>query len=398
MTEWLGNDDGSLAVLDLDLAELPDRVTVDSRHSGAFVVLRYRGRAVGTLIRPVSRGELLTADLRQDLLRVPGHALGDALLDEWLERDRASAGSAALRSVSVAICTHERPDDLELSLASVSALSPAAHEILVVDSGPRTERTRVAVERFGHVRYLSEERPGLDRARNRALREATGEIVAFTDDDAVVDPAWLGAFQRPFADPLVLITTGLTLPSELDTQAQRQHERFSTFARGFQPRVFEATRNSPGAAGHPGAGVNMAVRKTATDRVGAFDEALDAGTPTRSGGDYEYFSRVLGAGYRIAYEPRALSFHRHRRTQAELRRAFFGYGVGAMAALTRSFWYQGEWSTWHHAGAWIAKHQIPDLFRAWSGRRDCPPSRLTLAQLAGCAWGPAAYALARWRS
>ena len=75
------------------------------------------------------------------------------------------------------------------------------------------------------LQYVRENRPGLDAARNRALREATTPVVAFTDDDAVPEPAWLGHLLRPFEDPRVLCTSGLTLASELETPAQEWFER-----------------------------------------------------------------------------------------------------------------------------------------------------------------------------
>ena len=71
----------------------------------------------------------------------------------------------------------------------------------------------------------------------------------------------------------------------------------------------------------------MAFRRTGFERFGLFDEALDAGTPARSGGDTEMFSRVLAAGLRIVYEPAALCWHRHRRTWPELCDTLYGYGA-----------------------------------------------------------------------
>ena len=70
-------------------------------------------------------------------------------------------------------------------------------------------------------------------ARNRALQEATMPVVAFSDDDAVPEPEWLGHLLEPFADPLVLCTSGLTLALELETPAQEWFERYSPFGRGF---------------------------------------------------------------------------------------------------------------------------------------------------------------------
>jgi GT2 family glycosyltransferase len=377
----------SVRVLDVDLTSVPDRLSCPG-YGEAFVLVRHGGRPVGALTLPVRDGTIPAADLRERLASAPDNALADALLEEFLG---APDGVAELPSATVAVCTHERADDLVRCLDALRRLPADGQDVLVVDSGPRTEATRDVVARFPGVRYLREDRPGLDRARNRALREAQGDVVAFTDDDAIVDAAWLRSLRATFTDRLVLAATGLTLPAELETPAQIEHERFSTFSRGFHRKVFEATSRSPGAAGNPGAGVNMAIRKSAPDLVGPFDEALDAGTPTRSGGDAEYFARVLSRGYRIVYEPRALSFHRHRRTRRELRAAFFGYGVGVYAAFTRSLLFDGELSVLHHAAAWLWKYQLPDLVRGLLRRPGVPPADLTAAQLAGCAVGPWAY-------
>ena len=86
----------------------------------------------------------------------------------------------------------------------------------------------------------------------------------------------------------------------------------------------------------------MALRRAALDAVGPFDEALDVGTPSRSGGDAEFFARVLARGYRIVYEPAALNWHYHRRTWDELRRKLFGYAVGVSAAWTSSLLRENE--------------------------------------------------------
>src|SRR6188768_1179129 len=97
-------------------------------------------------------------------------------------------GSLGMTSptITAAICTRNRPLQLARALDSLLAQSLAPAEIMVVDNSPSDEATaRLVSERFSEVRYLREPVPGLDFARNRALREASGEIVAFLDDDAV---------------------------------------------------------------------------------------------------------------------------------------------------------------------------------------------------------------------
>ena len=265
----------------------------------------------------------------------------------------------------------------------------------MVDNHPTTPRTRQVVDSFPTVRYVREDRPGLDAARNRALREAATPIVAFNDDDAVPETDWLDHLLRPFADPRVWCSTGLTLPLELETPAQEWFERHSPFGRGFERRMFDGTRHDPVAVGRVGAGVNMAVRREVLDELGGFDEALDAGTASRSGGDHEMFGRLLAAGHRIVYEPAAVSWHRHRRSWSELRDTIYGYGVGVYAMWTRRLLFDREPGVLRHAAGWLRTGQVPSLWRAVRRDPESVPMDLQLAQLRGCVAGPWAYLRAR---
>ena len=94
-------------------------------------------------------------------------------------------------SATIAICTRNRTDDLRRCLDALIKLPNDGQEILVIDNAPSNDDTLKLVEDYSKVRYVREPRPGLNIARNRALKEASNEIVAFTDDDAVPDQLWL---------------------------------------------------------------------------------------------------------------------------------------------------------------------------------------------------------------
>jgi hypothetical protein len=135
----------------------------------------------------------------------------------------------------------------------------------------------------------------------------------------------------------------------------------------------------------------MSVRRSIVDRVGGFDDALDAGTPTHSGGDIEMFMRILAGGYRIVYEPEALNWHRHRRTREELRKTIYGYGVGVYSALSRALLVSGEIGVFGVAWSWFRSVQAKRLIKALFRRPGAPPRDLILAELKGCLVGPWAY-------
>lgn len=296
---------------------------------------------------------------------------------------------------TAAICTRERPDDLRRALAALITLDPPA-PILVIDNSPVTNATRAVVESFPGVTYVMEPRKGLDNARNRALQEAMTDIVAFIDDDAVADRWWLSAILDAFDTPETGCVTGLTMPFELENDAQEKFEALAGFSkRGFIRRVFRMPRTHPLATGDIGAGANMAIRRAIVDQIGPFDPALDAGTATQSGGDHEYFTRILRAGYSIVYEPAALNWHRHRRTPDELLKAIRGYGTGVYAAWTRSLLVDREWSVLHRAIGWFIYGQLPALVRTFLRPGSIPPRDVVVAELQGCLKGPGAYLKAR---
>lgn len=200
----------------------------------------------------------------------------------------------------------------------------------------------MVLTRFPVFRYVREPRPGLDWARNRAILEARGEIVAFTDDDCVVDSGWVRAIATLFADdPPVDVVTGQVVPYELETEAQILFERAGGFGRGFERRWYavDPERGLPWqycGAGRFGTGANMAYHRSIFDHVGPFAPALDVGTATRGGGDLDMFFRALVERHVHVYDPAAVVLHRHRRTYRELRHQIAGNGYGFCSVLVRN--------------------------------------------------------------
>lgn len=379
------------AILDVDIQHIPGEISGLHGYDQALVLVRFDGRPVGKTWISVEEGRISGSDLSQSVLEVGGWAVCEQMVDDWLGVDERQNAARPTVTATVAVCTRDRTEDLQRCLDALMRLPDDGQEILVIDNAPSTDATERLVKGYARVRYVREDRPGLDCARNRALSEARHEVVAFTDDDSVPDPNWLRAILRAFSDPLVMCVTGLTLPLELETEAQEWFERVSTFDRGFRGRVFDLTNHNPLAAGAVGAGVNMALRRDVVQHVGFFAEELDAGTLTQSGGDHEMFTRILLNGYRIAYEPCALNFHRHRRTWESLRKTLYGYGVGVYATLTHHLLVHGEWGVVRIAWGWFWYSQFRNLVRSLLGRSRAFPLSLVLAELRGCLKGPTAY-------
>jgi GT2 family glycosyltransferase len=377
------------AIIDIDLSGDIEDVTGLDRYTDAYVLVRFHGRPVGHFWTQVRKARVPQGELAREGLA----AALPALSRQWLERQVrwAPARTRPLPSASVAICTRERPDDLARALRAVTRLAGREHPVLVIDNCPSTGATAQVVAGHPQVRYIREDARGLNAARNRALREAVTDIVAFTDDDAAPEDGWLDSFRRAFDHPLIAAATGLTLPLELETPAQEWFERSSPFGRGYFRHEFDPLHCSPQSAGQVGAGANMALRRDVLQMVGPFDERLDAGTPTRSGGDHEMFARLLAHGYRLVYEPAAVSWHRHRRTWPELRDTLAGYGTGVYAMWTGRVIERGELAVLKQAARWFITVQVPQLAKSLARQPDAMPRDLILAELAGCAKGPFAW-------
>ena len=406
-------------VLDLELGKpLPPRTGLHA-YGDALVLCRLHGRPLGFIRVPLETGQLSDQACVRELLERHGPQLARALAARRLERPirRAPVNAAELFQppaaahtarplVTVAVCTRDRASDLRICLDGLLALDYPALDLVVIDNAPATDATeRLVRDHYPAVRYVREPRPGLDWARNRAILECRGEILAYTDDDVVVDPHWVAALVDVFAaDDEVMAVTGLVIPHELETDAQRLFETYGGFGRGFERRWYRAPAGRPvapihGGSGKFGTGANMAFRRRLFDRIGGFDPALDVGTVTNGGGDLEMFFRVLKTGHTLVYEPAALVRHRHRRTWPQLRTQVANNGIGFYSYLVRSAHaYADERGAMLRLGLW--------WFRWWSLRRlargllgkELVPLSLILVELFGSLRGLRRYAAAHRRA
>jgi GT2 family glycosyltransferase len=374
------------------------------RFGDARVLLRLHGRPLGHTRVPVVNGRVDVESLDRQIVRdyslrfaslFAERAIATAVLPTELNPERLldvrSNSRAPTPTVTVAVCTRDRPDALAQCLSALRHLDYRNLDIVVVDNAPTTEATASLVrDRFPGVRYIREPRPGLDWARNRAILECRGEILAFTDDDVIVDSGWVTALAAVFAaSPDVMAVTGLVVPYELETDAQQIFEDYGGFGRGYTRRWYRAPRDGPaslvhGGSGKFGTGANMAFRRQVFDVIGGFDPALDVGTPANGGGDLDMFFRVLKDGHTLVYEPAAIVRHRHRRSRSELQSQIANNGVGFFAYLVRTAKvFRDERIAVLRLGAWwLWWWNIRRLLRSYV-RTEHVPRSLIRAELKG---------------
>jgi glycosyltransferase involved in cell wall biosynthesis len=306
--------------------------------------------------------------------------------------------------VTVVVPTHNRARELADCLDSVLQSSYPKFEVIVVDNAPSDDSTEAMVqESYGsdeRIRYVREMRPGASLARNLGARIGRGVFVAFTDDDAQVDPLWLTGLIAGFrVGPRVVCVTGLTLPSELETPAQHAFEEYGGMGLGFVPRLYDLGPNRgdtllyPYTAGVFGASNNVAFRREYFLRHGGFDLALGPATPAFGAEDLDLFLAVIMEGDQIAYQPTAIVRHAHRATYEELYWQVFTYSAGFTALLTK-------WGLRDRRVAIDLVRRVPlllpaALLQSHRGGADAGvghyPKQLRWLERAGYLYGPFAY-------
>jgi cellulose synthase/poly-beta-1,6-N-acetylglucosamine synthase-like glycosyltransferase len=225
-------------------------------------------------------------------------------------------------SVTVIVPVYNDPDRLRLLLAALAAQTwPKSDlEVLVVDNGSKEDVQTPVREMGPPFVALHEPKPGSYAARNKALAQACGEFVAFTDADTIPAIDWVergvGALR---AHPEAGLVAGRI---QVFAAGRRRTwvERFEMLYAFPQERFVKEQ--------HFGATANVFTRRSVLDRVGLFNAEL------MSGGDREWGQRVHAAGLPVLYTPDVVVLHPARRTFREygdkIRRV-----VGGMKALDR---------------------------------------------------------------
>lgn len=350
-------------VADIELTRQIAPITLGSAYRAARLLVRVHDHPIGYVDIVAGPGEMIDRDrilgtldqaaveraldhLTNDLTPLlPNAQLGELSLAAALERlsalqaPCADAHLGAGPFVTVAICTRNRSQSIGATLDSLLHQSYASFEVLVVDNAPSDDSTaRIINSNYPTVRYVLEPHPGLDWARNRAILEARGELLAYIDDDAIAEPRWVEQIVAAFDAPDVMCMTGFVAPARLDTPAQELFERFG-YSKGFYRLDFSLHAPPPEPLfpykGYHGTGCNSAFRRSVFQTIGLFDPRLDMGTPVPGGGDHDMFTRIILAGHTLRYEPTAIVYHDHIDDLAVLPRKLGQYHQAFVAYLTK---------------------------------------------------------------
>lgn len=257
------------------------------------------------------------------------------------QSEAISGGESFQPSVTLAVCTRNRPRHLNRCLEQLSQLGYPHFEVLVVENAPLDEKTRQVASSW-RVCYEVEPEAGLSRARNRAASLARTELIAYLDDDALPEPSWVRDLAAPFRDPEVMAVAGRVIPCG-DTELERAAANVrGTSSRGTvgndELRIFSRHTESwfiLAGFGAVGIGANMAFRRSAFTFWPGFDERLGSGGVLYAAEEYHAFLELIRRGKRVVYTPHAVVRHPYAPGAGEdLRRRYLSScrGVGAYLA------------------------------------------------------------------
>ena len=210
--------------------------------------------------------------------------------------------------VSVVVCTYNRITLLKSCLNSIYTQDyPKSNfEVIIVDGGS-TDGTEELCKEFPQIRFITESRFGLAYARNKGAELARGSIVAYTDDDCLVDKAWLRNLINGFQTfENVMGVGGPVYPLHPEIIPEKIHVKaaLGLFDDGENPKLTEGIITS-----------NSAYKKEIFKNK-KFDEAL--GTTRRGrfilcGEDTDFCQTIADSGYKLLYTPYAKVYHQIRK-------------------------------------------------------------------------------------
>lgn len=207
--------------------------------------------------------------------------------------------------ISVIVPAHGPAEGLEGCLQALQGQLLPPVEVIVVDNGLEGGRDRIT-QALSSARVVRVEKPGSYAARNGGIREASGDLLAFTDTDCVPSAEWLREGWAMVSERGASVVAG-----EVEVTASpwdlRKAPEVLELKFGFPQKTYVLAQGF-------GVTANLMVRRDVFRRVGLFDETL------LSGGDFEWGRRATSRGHRAVYTPGALVRHPARRTFQQLLR------------------------------------------------------------------------------
>ena len=213
--------------------------------------------------------------------------------------------------VSVVICAYNAERTMDACLESLRTLRYPDYEVVIVNDGS-ADGTRAIAERYPEFTLINQENRGLSAARNVGAEHASGEIIAYTDSDCVVDPDWLTYLVYKFVEGGFVAVGGPNFPPP-------EENAVAAYVAASPGGPTHVLLNDEVAEHIPGC--NMAFSKQALRGVGGFDPIF-----TAAGDDVDLCWQLQNQGHAIGFSPAAMVWHFRRNTIRDYLRQQRGYG------------------------------------------------------------------------
>ena len=231
--------------------------------------------------------------------------------------------------ITVVIVTIGGSRLLDRCLTAIASGARKPDEVVLVDQSSAPSDSGAAILAAAGIAFQRVAMPptGVSPARNRGVAAATGDVLAFTDDDCVPAEGWLSALAAAVETGEVEATTGRVLPLDegvpgLVAVSSRTDTR---------RRVFLGGRDYP--PWEIGTGGNLLIGRDTFETLGGFSSEFGPGARFRTAEDIEFLDRVVASGRSIRYEPDAVVHHEMKPPSGRMaRRIPYGFGMGAMMA------------------------------------------------------------------
>ena len=238
--------------------------------------------------------------------------------------------------ISVIVTTYNRANDVIECVDSILRQRYSDFEVIVIDDGSKDDAARILKERFSTARNMVFLRNGEPRgaaySRNVGVRNSSGEVAIFVDDDAVVGDGWLEKFSKIFEDKKIGVVTGKVYPKFVDRPPPSWLIGYLWTYIGIDPptrlkHLIPYRETVHDALYFEVFGPNMAFRRSAIEKAGPFREDLGP-KPYHPyfAEEPELAERIRKAGYRVVFHPGPVVWHKVRsyklRKAEVLRRAY----------------------------------------------------------------------------
>lgn len=208
--------------------------------------------------------------------------------------------------ISLVICTRDRPEALRACLGSISDSLLLPGEVWVIDQSG-DELTHQVVDEFTpnsplNLRYYRHNGIGHTSARNIGAKISQGRIIAYTDDDCIVDESWTSDIIKEFEKSSVNCVCGRTIAAN-----HKERPKLALIST-LNPHTRRVVRKrcNPLLVGR---GNNIAFRRSDLLAIGGFNEKIGVGTPVYAGDDADIIYRLVQAGGTIIVTPDAVVRH-----------------------------------------------------------------------------------------